>query len=229
MSSEKAEPENFPQNEEVVLKEFQDFFVRFVDAEERATELAKRLERLLDNERLTEEISKVTDITTLRERVLACARLNNVEEFSKTLLSALGPIYQLQQKNPALFRGFRRDPRVEFAPLNEMVSYGITGDDLHFHVSDATTLPLSKKLALLKDGLVRLAGVLKNNQDIKVVSATSWIVAEHPDLLMKMGFTIEGAIGENFRREQFEGEARPIHRAVMSRNDFLARYLKNTN
>lgn len=77
-----------------------------------------------------------------------------------------------------------------------------------------------------RDGLRELARQVKEDERIKEIKATSWIVAANPGLLEKAGFTIGGAIDEKIKMEHFNDEDRPVFWAHMSRENLLEKYLK---
>ena len=78
---------------------------------------------------------------------------------------------------------------------------------------------------MTREGLEELAKTVKENQAVKRVEAISWIVADHPKILEKLGFTVVGEIDEEMRRKYYADDNRPIGRATVSREDFLRRYL----
>lgn len=108
--------------------------------------------------------------------------------------------------------------------VNKILSYGITGDNLHIHLRNLE-ISHNEKEILVQDGLRKLATLIANKPKIKKISATSWIVAKHPRTIQKMGFTIKGSISEEFQKKVFPNEKRPIYYAEMTREEFLAKYL----
>jgi hypothetical protein len=109
-------------------------------------------------------------------------------------------------------------------PLNEIMYYGGRDDYIHIHLANARDLKNLRALVL--DGLQKLAEVIKNNEKVKTIEATSWIVAKNPGLMEKMGFEVEGEIDEEFRRRHFSDDKRKISKATIGREEFLKRYLK---
>lgn len=121
---------------------------------------------------------------------------------------------------------FNRDGR--FAPVNEVLSYGIDEENsfLHLHIPPCKTVP--NKIFLLKNGLAEIAKVVRDRENIKRITGTSWIVAQNPNLLRKLGFTIGGKDKTYKRvlRNSFLEDKKPVGSAFMKREDFLAKYLK---
>ena len=76
----------------------------------------------------------------------------------------------------------------------------------------------------IENGLTKLTEVLKSHPNVKTICAISWIVAKNPKLLTSLGFTVEGSITEEERRENFLEETRPVAKASMTREDLFARY-----
>lgn len=77
-----------------------------------------------------------------------------------------------------------------------------------------------------KEGLQKLAEIVKENESLQVIAATSWIVARKTERLEELGFTDMGPITDEEREQHFKGDTRPINKAVISREDFLKKYLK---
>ncbi|MBI2639849.1 MAG: hypothetical protein HYW90_03095 [Candidatus Sungbacteria bacterium] len=110
-----------------------------------------------------------------------------------------------------------------FIPLNRLLAYGIYKNEVHIHLlQDKIDDP-----GLIRQGLSELAHKLTSNpelQNIDKITATSWIVAKHPKLMERLGFTIEGPITEELKKEHFAGEARNVSRCSMTKEELLKRY-----
>ena len=111
----------------------------------------------------------------------------------------------------------------EFTPVNEILTYGVDGDNVHIHLN-SLQISHQEKEELIYAGLRKLAVIIKSKPEINKISATSWIVARHPRSIQKLGFTIKGPISEEFRQKHFKDEERPVHYSEMSREEFLTRY-----
>ena len=91
---------------------------------------------------------------------------------------------------------------------------------LRIHVAPGETLGSNLIKRALAIGLKKLKVLLTENQAIREVTATSWIVADKPDIFMDLGFVIEQAGKDEIRRD-FSDEVRPILRATISREKLL--------
>lgn len=136
------------------------------------------------------------------------------------------------------------EPLIE--DLNEVMQATIEDDHLaliHIAKMEGST---KDKLFQFKDGLKKLADLLKNDErfmKILFIGASSWIVAEHPKLLRKFGFIVDydnvskigKAVGNKYKNTlKSEEEAREMipeeHRdtepmyAQISRERFLELY-----
>lgn len=112
----------------------------------------------------------------------------------------------------------------KFISINEVLAYGLGADVAHIHVMPADNKSPREKYVLFVEGLKNLADVVRDNEDIKRVIGTSWIIAEHAPMIEKLGFTVTGAIPEDLRDVHFKDEERDIWGAEMSREDFLNTY-----
>lgn len=117
----------------------------------------------------------------------------------------------------------------EFTPINDVLSYGIDADVVHIHAEQQDSLGLVKKLHLFREGLGGLAQIIKEHPEVSTITATSWIIAENPELIKKFGFTVDGPIDQKTRDAFFPGETRPISAAHISATDFLHIYLKESS
>lgn len=214
--------------EHAMRAEFENFYLEFPDAETRIIRLRERIAPWLTDEVMRMEVAKYVDPNKLFTNIEEAARANDKTEFVSAIIKAIEPLLRFQKENPEAFRAFKRRQFVEqnqSIAVNDAFSYRIDEGELKVDVAPVSDFKLADKLSMLRDGLWAIAAVIDRDPSIKIVSATSWIVAENPGLLKKMGFTIEGEIGKELREEHFRSEKRPVHRATMSREDFLKKYL----
>ena len=147
-------------------------------------------------------------------------------------MAALDPILVFRREHRHEFEQLTRKVVMEPArqdgmtPLNEVMYYGGRDNYVHIHLAQAKDVGVSKLRALVLDGLQKLAEQIKGNEQVQDIEATSWIVAKNPKLMEKLGFTVEGEVDEEFRRQHFSGDERKISRATIKREEFLKRYLK---
>lgn len=117
--------------------------------------------------------------------------------------------------------------RHNFTQVNYMISYGVDDSELHLHVAPAYSKTGREKITLVETGFKALAEKLKNDpnlKDVKIISATSWIVAKEPLLMKRFGFTVLGDIDEDLRKKHFADEQRDVNRAVIKVDDFINKW-----
>lgn len=204
---------------------FVDIFEHSTNPEERFNEFEKKLQGFWDtvnNEGgLTQE-----DINTIKDDFRSCCFIENKEEFIKKGFISLKSLIDWRKDNEALFEVKARKNFIEnsgFVPLNEMLSYGRAENNVHIHVAPSKTFSIGAKLSLLKDGLRKLQQVVKDDEGILNVTASSWIVAtkQGKGIMEKLGFTVEGEISEEEKEKFFDKEDRPVAEAFITREDFL--------
>ena len=158
-----------------------------------------------------------------------CTTITSREEFVTRVFDILEPIAHAKFDHPVEYEELARKNFLEqgdFASINQLLAYNVDGDSLHLHVAPNETTSLRDMLNMLKDGLHDLAKIVRDNEDIKEIVGTSWIIASHGKLIERLGFTIEGLIDEEERIRDFGNqERRDISKAKISRGDFLSRYL----
>jgi hypothetical protein len=151
-----------------------------------------------------------------------CVGIKNKKEFVEATLRAIEPIIDLRINKPEVFVPERIDNR-EIIEINELLSYEIESDIVQIHIVPEGKV--ENAMAKFGDGLQKLAHIISELKDIKTVEASSWIVANHPKLPERYGFTIDGQIDEITREKYFADEKRKVWRAHMDRDEFLKRYL----
>lgn len=158
----------------------------------------------------------------IEEKIKDVCLLNDENAFIEQGLVAIKPIIDWQRENRGLFEAKEREAFINsngYITLNEMLSYGRDEDSLHIHVAPSTTLDVGTKFILLKNGFRNLQELLRNDESIKEVTATSWIVATESGrgILEKFGFTVEDIMPS--KRNDREG--RSVASAHISREDLL--------
>lgn len=168
------------------------------------------------------------DVPALELSLQQCAAAMTEEEFIERGLAAVRPIIALQIDRPDLARKAFYE-RHEFTPLSRALSFGVTEDGYVAHIHLAPAADIRNLREDVTEGLHKLADLIRENPDqyqaLERITATSWIVSEHPRVLERLGFTIDGPVSEasaRHRREQ--GETRPASRAHIDIPDFLAKY-----
>lgn len=168
------------------------------------------------------------DVAALEQALQQCAETTTEEAFIERGLTAVQPIIALQIDRPDLARKAFYE-RHEFTPLSESLSFGVTEDGYVAHIHLAPATDIANLREDVTEGLHKLASLIRENPEqykaLERITATSWIVTEHPRVLERLGFTIDGPVSEasaRHRREQ--GEVRPTSRAHIDIPDFLAKY-----
>ena len=184
---------------------------------------------LLDQDIMKEILSMMDECVT-----------SNREEFVEKLSLALKPIAEARNNNPraaeiAQRKSFLRSSigKEQFIPIedtDDILSYGLGYNLVHLHLAPMRTLSTSEQLNFVKrtvpEAFHKLAEVLKTNEDIKEVIASSYVVAAMPDLFRKYGFDIV-AMDEDSRNRRWGDERRPVLKATIGREEFLRLYGQN--
>ena len=150
------------------------------------------------------------------------------KEFIGKVSELLRPVAVTKIDNPKLYEAIQQRKILEqkgYVKINDLFAYGLgeSGDYLHLHI-----FPVKEregKLGLIKEGMRELARIVEANKNIKVATATSWIVAKNPRMMQTLGFEIEGPIDEGIRKKHFSDDSRPISKAYITRQELLKRYL----
>jgi transcriptional/translational regulatory protein YebC/TACO1 len=201
-----------------------EIFDNAADPEGRFNEFSKKLQGFINI--ASEEGLSLEEINKAKDNFKSCCSLQNKEDFIQQGIAAIKPLLDWKTENKELFEAKMRKIFVEnsgFIPLNESISYGKHKDSVHIHVAPSKTLDMLAKYALLKGGLRKLQDVLKNDEEIKEVTATSWIIATEAGkrIMEKLGFTVIGEISKEMREKHFPDENRSVFEAFISREDFL--------
>jgi hypothetical protein len=158
----------------------------------------------------------------------SCSQIEDEEKFVSRVFEIITPIIDVRFSDPVKYELFSRKAFLEdgrFTSVNELLAYNIIDNTLILHVPPNETTSLKDKLKLLKDGFKAIAKIVETDNNIQEIEGSSWIIADHPDLIERLGFTLEGPIPEEQRRGYFGIDPREMHSAKMSRADFLKKYL----
>lgn len=162
-----------------------------------------------------------------------CLEITNREEFTSCFVELFKPILLLKFSHPHFFEKMQREIQLDGqVKLSEVLVGEISEKEAQIHLATARELIKEEGMGNFKkeveNGLIKLAEIIKDNNSIEKVTATSWIVAKNPMLLEKLGFIIIGEISKEEKEgEEFKDEKRPVARAFMNREDFLNKYNKN--
>lgn len=78
--------------------------------------------------------------------------------------------------------------------INELLYCSIHGESLSLHVHTSSTQSPMQNYGKMKEGLKILADRIRGLPDhggLKRIEGTSWIIAEHPELLERLGFAVD--------------------------------------
>ena len=198
------------------------------DPKERYNEILKKMVGFIEED---EKNSLGTEtVIGMKENIRKCCDLQEKDEFMECFLLAIKPIFDYEKDYPRNFEsvlGYNMTKRYNFLPLNQVFSYGKDGNIVHIHISPATSMSPSEKLSNLKNGLKELAKIIEQDEEVETITATSSLVAEHPEIVEGLlGFAIDGPISKEERENHFKYDTREIHKAHMTREDFLKKWKK---
>ncbi len=214
---------------EKIERDLEKIFDSVQNGEDRVEKLMWKFESVLKPDVLSREVITEDEVQKILGGFQECSKIEDRNEFIERIIFLIKPLTDLAKNNPQEFEAARRKAFAKeggFIPLNEILSYGIENNGtVHIHLAPAQTLDNQEKMNLLIDGFKKLAEVVKNNEEITNISATSWIVAKAPKTMQKFGFRVTGEISDEMKEKHFTDEDRPVHKAVMTREEFLAKYL----
>jgi hypothetical protein len=150
------------------------------------------------------------------------------EELKKELHQLLITNYTPQSLVSARFEKRQEGNAYENHKLNELLYYHIDEKDvLHLHVNSKASQNNFKLYTEMRDGFKQLAKDLQTNPKLATVTrieGTSWIVADRPLVLERLGFIVDGPISEELRKDHFSDDSRGIWTAHISTDEFIQKY-----
>ena len=158
------------------------------------------------------------------------------DAFIQHVLQLLEPLFILQVTQPKIFAKAARESvlnKQENIKLSEVLYTGagdLESDDdrVYVHLHPAQDFMTKDRMGdfnlEIQRGLMALARLLQSHPDKKEIWGNSWIVMTSPRRLEELGFTVVGAMSREEQEEYAPGENRPVGKAFMKREDFLARY-----
>lgn len=189
---------------------------------ERINEVQKNMEVFFNN------AGELLDADSIRLAIQSGLDAPDEETFVDKVLTAVRPVMRMQIEHPDVARRAFHE-RHDFQHLNEVLSYGLSEDGTvaHIHLAPAADLPNLRELVV--QGLKELAKTIREHADqfekLESVIGQSWIVAEHPRIMERLGFTIDGPVSEaSAERARQHGENRPSSQASISLGKFLDLY-----
>lgn len=202
-------------------QEIEKIFDTYKNKEERFTSILDKIKILIEKGILDKKI-----IPELREY----SSIENKNEFVNKMLVLLEPVLKIKISNPRLIEKIRADAGLEkenFIKLNEVLSYGVSGDGKSAHIHLASLRELLREIGkenllnLISDGLKELAKIFEKNVNLLKVTAISTVVTNNPENMSNFGFVVKGPISKKDREKHFKGDERDISVAEMSREKLL--------
>lgn len=204
--------------------QFEFIFDHFSDPGERMSEISERLNPFLKH--ISEDVFPKEKIKEVLEALEKCLIIQEKELFLNEIMKALQPILDLHESHLAKFEEARAHAMNEaggFTEINRLLFYGKDGSIIHIHAPHGKSI--DNKITLYREGIRKLAEVVEKDPEIKEISPSSYLVAEHPGIFQTVGFKVEDASPE-FRQARFPDEEREIKIATINRGDFLKRFIK---
>lgn len=215
-------------NEKETRKELSDkissIFDRNSNGEDRIKEIFERWDCYLNN-------SEIFHNQNIKDDILSLKNINNKEYFVKELMKISEPIFLFIKNNPQeatkiigsrdkniIRKYWNLDNNYKYA--GTFISYGIDKNTLHIHLPPSEDLIKDKGIGYFRreilNDLKKLAEIIKENEEVKKITATSWIVKDHPEIFKKLGFSI----GTEDKKDR-----KYLYHSHISRNEFLERFL----
>jgi len=200
------------------------FFDAHNDKEDRFTSLLSAVEILIKEGLL--------DKTKITSQIKECSEVENRNEFIDKTLIVFGPILEIKKSNPRILEKQKAEIFVKegkYIKINDILSYGAEENSVHLHLAPSKELlrEIGKEeyQNLILDGFRKLALIIKENEDIKEVTATSPVVTNNPKGMEKFGFIVVGPMSEEDRIKHWKGGEKNVSQAYIPREIFLEKYL----
>ncbi len=167
---------------------------------------------------------------------LESCKSENKNDFVEKVFTVLDPIIEFKEKSPQQFEQLSRehlrsDSKDEV--INQLVYYEREKNGwIRIHLAQNRYIPTDEKkklINLFSEGMKQLAGLAMKDESIRGIRADSQIIAEHPRVLKRFGFTSTGLTNEETMQQFFPDSNEEIHGAEMSREELIARYYQPEN
>lgn len=216
-----------PQKKEIYIQEYERVKTRLLEIFQNKNEQ--------EIEGLCSEVRKFASLVNwnpeiIVEEIKKGFNQENSEIFVQISFNAMKKLIDQKIEHPESFERVRQEETKQHGENIKLYGLMYYEVDLKngvafIHIAPKENLRLSEVVKSFREGMRELAKQVKEDERIKEIQATSWIVASNPGLLEKAGFTLRGPIDEKLKTEHFSSEERPISWANMSRETLLEKYL----
>lgn len=206
---------------------FQQLFTKFKTPEERVAALHEHIDPLFDQRYISDPLLVGIDGAAMKSGIDALKGVTDEGQFVRSALHALDPLVRIRIAHPREFAYLQSRAETEskgFTVVNELIYYGMSGTDMHLHLSAAVEINPVEAMKIMRDGMIGCAEALRAHPEVVTVSATSWLVAGDPRMFEGLGFTYLGLLTEAEKQKHFKDEKRPVGKAVASREKFIKRF-----
>ena len=131
-----------------------------------------------------------------------------------------------EQEAKIYFRSIMQES-LGFTPLDKdgVLSFSRYEDKIDLHITEGFTIEIFQR------DMSNLAQIVINDESIKTIKMTSWVVAKYPNAVRRFGFTIAESLSESVLEEiranlPPEMRDKPIAEAYMTREEFIKRFSK---
>jgi|GEM_PF-1668433 len=193
----------------LVCNDIGETFDRFATSKERVADFWAKLEPVI-------KVLGDKFVQRVKFALQNCAQVDDREEFVRQVLDIVSPAFStgsVEQVEAGARKLFVEQNGL--TALNEIFSYNVdpSGDKVHIHWAPSRTIPVEKRIEWLLDGMQKLAQIVKADEQIKQVVASSWIITKMPQLITGGGFEMDGPMDLE-SKQQLIGE-----RALADTND----------
>jgi hypothetical protein len=191
----------------MVRIELDNIFDNFNDPTKRTAEIVDRIGPFFRH--IDKGIFPNEKIEEIKSALRSCENISDKKEFLDKVIEILKSIFDIKKTHNIAFEEARMNAMNEtggYIEINRLLSYGKSGLIIHIHATPGESV--GNKISLYREGMRKLAEIVNDDPEIKQVTATSFLVEEHPKLFETAGFEVDGIA------------------AKINREEFLARFLK---
>jgi hypothetical protein len=195
-------------------------FRELEDQEDRESFLKSRMQAVIESGLIDDATRKI-----VYDNFNNAVKSQNQDDFVNKIAASLGPIIEAVKNNPIEFEKLSNEVLEKMGQqrVNDLIYFGIDKDNLHIHAPAAMTK--RKEIPkLLEQSLKEIALTVKENENIQIITAQSWIITRWPYIFINLGFAIDDDISRENRIILIENGV--DLKAHMTREEFLKRFLK---